>query len=134
MTQTTRPLTTAPRRSLLFCPAASARRVRKMLELAPDAAVLDLEDAVTDENKTAARQQARAGIAEIAAIRSYVRVSDGLDHSEGAASPRAPLGSRRRWTGRLSPSARQADSSQCADRPGGWAFAARCSCTPIRWL
>ena len=76
MTQTTRPLTTvAPLRSLLFCPATSARRVRKMLELAPDAAVLDLEDAVTDDNKTAARQQARAGIAEIAPIRSYVRVN-----------------------------------------------------------
>jgi hypothetical protein len=59
MTQTTRPVTTvAPLRSLLFCPATSARRVRKMLELAPDAAALDLEDAVTDDNKAAARRQA----------------------------------------------------------------------------
>ncbi len=76
MTQTTRPFTAvAPLRSFLFCPATSARRVRKMLELAPDAAALDLEDAVTDDNKAAAREQARAGIAEIAPIRSYVRVN-----------------------------------------------------------
>ncbi|MGW6729677.1 HpcH/HpaI aldolase/citrate lyase family protein [Nocardia sp. NPDC055029] len=72
---TTASTTTAPLRSLLFCPATSPRRVRKMLEIAPDAAALDLEDAVTDDNKTAAREQARAGIAEIAAIRSYVRVN-----------------------------------------------------------
>lgn len=46
-----------------------------MLELAPDAAALDLEDAVTDDNKTAARAQAREGVADIAAVRSYVRVN-----------------------------------------------------------
>lgn len=69
------PLAVAPLRSLLFCPATSPRRVQKMLELAPDAATLDLEDAVTDENKTAAREQARAGIADIASVRSYVRVN-----------------------------------------------------------
>jgi citrate lyase subunit beta/citryl-CoA lyase len=67
--------TIAPLRSLLFCPATSPRRVRKMLEIAPDAAALDLEDAVTDDNKSAARAQARAGIAEIASVRSYVRVN-----------------------------------------------------------
>ncbi len=67
--------TLAPLRSLLFCPADSPRRVHKMLEIAPDAAALDLEDAVSDDNKTAAREQARAGVADIAAIRSYVRVN-----------------------------------------------------------
>lgn len=76
MTETIAPPTTvAPLRSLLFCPATTLRRVRKMLEIAPDAAALDLEDAVPDDDKTAARAQARAGIAEIAAVRSYVRVN-----------------------------------------------------------
>ncbi|RYF52528.1 MAG: CoA ester lyase [Comamonadaceae bacterium] len=76
MTQTiSTPPTVAPLRSLLFCPATSPRRVRKMTELAPDAAALDLEDAVTDENKSAARAQAREGIAEIASVRTYVRVN-----------------------------------------------------------
>lgn len=76
MTQTLASASTvAPLRSLLFCPATSQRRVRKMLELAPDAAALDLEDAVTDENKSAARAQARAGVTEISAVRSYVRVN-----------------------------------------------------------
>lgn len=73
-TTTSRPAA-APLRSLLFCPATSPRAVRKMLDIKPDAAALDLEDAVTDDNKTAAREQARAGIAEIASVRSYVRVN-----------------------------------------------------------
>lgn len=74
MTQTSSPAV-APLRSLLFCPATSPRRVRKLIELAPDAAAIDLEDAVTDGNKSAARAQARQGIADIAAVRSYVRVN-----------------------------------------------------------
>jgi citrate lyase subunit beta / citryl-CoA lyase len=119
MTQTTRPLTTvAPLRSLLFCPATSARRVRKMLELAPDAAVLDLEDAVTDENKTAARQQARAGIAEIAAIRSYVRVnhpSTGRTRDDIEAAVQFAL------DGIVLPKVEDADTVQAAD---GWITAA----------
>jgi citrate lyase subunit beta / citryl-CoA lyase len=119
MTQTTRPLTTvAPLRSLLFCPATSARRVRKLLELAPDAAVLDLEDAVTDENKTAARQQARAGIAEIAAIRSYVRVnhpSTGRTRDDIEAVVQPAL------DGIVLPKVEDADTVQAAD---GWITAA----------
>jgi citrate lyase subunit beta / citryl-CoA lyase len=76
MTQTMTPSTSvAPLRSLLFCPADSPRRVAKMRELRPDAAALDLEDAVAEEHKTAARQYARAGIADIASVRSYVRVN-----------------------------------------------------------
>jgi citrate lyase subunit beta / citryl-CoA lyase len=119
MTQTTRPLTTTARlRSLLFCPATSARRVRKMLELAPDAAALDLEDAVTDDNKTAARQQARAGIAEIAPIRSYVRVnhpSTGRAHGDIDAVVQPAL------DGIVLPKVEDGDTVQAAD---GWITAA----------
>lgn len=76
MTQPVPPTTPpAALRSLLFCPADSPRRVAKMLALQPDSAALDLEDSVAEDNKTAARELARAGVAEIASVRSYVRVN-----------------------------------------------------------
>lgn len=75
MTEAPAPEAPAPLRSLLFCPADNERRVQKMNEIRPDAAALDLEDAVADANKTAARALARAGIASIPDVRSYVRVN-----------------------------------------------------------
>ena len=65
-----------PLRSLLFCPATEPRRVAKLPHLGADAVALDLEDAVTDERKTAARDQARRGLDELASVRSYVRVNN----------------------------------------------------------
>lgn len=63
-------------RSLLFTPATSPRRIRKMLDIVPDAAAIDLEDAVSDGNKTAAREQARDGVRELRSLRTYVRVNN----------------------------------------------------------
>ncbi|MEV8195278.1 CoA ester lyase [Rhodococcus pyridinivorans] len=63
-------------RSLLFCPATNARAAQKMAELRPDAAALDLEDAVTDENKSDARELARSGVAATGPVRTYVRVNN----------------------------------------------------------
>ncbi|WP_407727566.1 HpcH/HpaI aldolase/citrate lyase family protein (plasmid) [Rhodococcoides fascians] len=47
-----------------------------MLEIVPDAAAIDLEDAVSDDNKTAARTQAHYGVRELAGLRTYVRVNN----------------------------------------------------------
>lgn len=65
-----------PLRSLLFCPATEPRRVAKLPSIGPDAAALDLEDAVADELKTAARDQAREAIAGLGSLRTYVRVNN----------------------------------------------------------
>ncbi|GAC1414172.1 MAG: CoA ester lyase [Candidatus Velthaea sp.] len=46
-------------RSLLFAPANHPRRMEKALELPTDAVIMDLEDAVADDLKTAARASAR---------------------------------------------------------------------------
>lgn len=65
-----------PLRSVLFCPATEQRRVAKLPGVGADAAALDLEDAVQDDRKTAARDDARAGIAHLGSkVRSYVRVN-----------------------------------------------------------
>jgi citrate lyase subunit beta/citryl-CoA lyase len=61
---------------LLFCPATEPRRVAKLPHIGADAVALDLEDAVTDGRKTAAREQARLGLDGLASVRSYVRVNN----------------------------------------------------------
>lgn len=65
-----------PLRSLLFCPATEPRRLAKLPHLGADAVAVDLEDAVSEDRKTAARAEARAALDALADVRSYVRVND----------------------------------------------------------
>lgn len=51
-------------RSLLFLPASNARAIEKARTLPADMVILDLEDAVKDEDKPAAREAAIAATAE----------------------------------------------------------------------
>lgn len=51
-------------RSLLFLPASNPRAIEKARTLAADMVILDLEDAVKDEDKAAAREAAIAATAE----------------------------------------------------------------------
>jgi citrate lyase subunit beta/citryl-CoA lyase len=48
------------RRSLLFVPGDSERKLAKSVDIGADAIILDLEDAVAPERKAAARESARA--------------------------------------------------------------------------
>lgn len=50
------------RRSLLFMPGDSARKIEKAAQLDADSVVMDLEDAVAPANKTLARQTTRAAL------------------------------------------------------------------------
>lgn len=52
-----------PRRSVLYMPASNARALEKAMNLAADALILDLEDAVAPDSKALAREQAAAAIA-----------------------------------------------------------------------
>jgi (3S)-malyl-CoA thioesterase len=51
-------------RSALFLPASNARAIEKARTLAPDMLILDLEDAVSSENKDGARAAAVAAVAQ----------------------------------------------------------------------
>lgn len=53
-----------PLRSLLFCPATEPTKVLKIPSLNADAAAIDLEDAVSDSEKTAARAVALDTVAD----------------------------------------------------------------------
>lgn len=53
----------APRRSVLYVPGSNRRAIDKARSLAADAVILDLEDAVAPEAKTAARDQVGAAAA-----------------------------------------------------------------------
>src|SRR5919108_5532385 len=52
-----------PLRSLLFAPGNHPRKLEKVGSFGSDAIVLDLEDAVADAEKTAARETVRAALA-----------------------------------------------------------------------
>ncbi len=52
-----------PRRSVLYMPGANARALEKAKTLDCDAVILDLEDAVAPDQKTAARAQVAAAVA-----------------------------------------------------------------------
>ena len=73
-------------RSALFMPASNARAIGKARGLDCDAVILDLEDAVAPEQKTAARAQAIAAAGEggFGARRLVLRVT-GLDTAGGEA-------------------------------------------------
>jgi citrate lyase subunit beta / citryl-CoA lyase len=63
-------------RSLLFTPGNHDRRMQKTLEVDTDAVILDLEDAVADAEKPAARETVRAYLARPRGRRrAYVRVN-----------------------------------------------------------
>ena len=57
-----------PRRSVLYMPGSNARTIEKARTLPVDAVILDLEDSVAPDGKTAARKQVAdavaAGVAE----------------------------------------------------------------------
>ncbi len=87
-----------PRRSALYMPAGNARAIAKARELACDVVILDLEDSVAPDAKTAARDLAIAAITEggFGRRERVVRVN-GLDTPWGeadlaavAASPVGP--------------------------------------------
>jgi citrate lyase beta subunit len=54
--------TIRPRRSVLYMPGSNARALEKAREIAADALILDLEDAVAPEAKAAARDQVCAAV------------------------------------------------------------------------
>ena len=62
-------------RSLLFVPADNARRVAKAFTLDADAVILDLEDAVAEVGKEAARAELGAALSLPRRSRAYVRVN-----------------------------------------------------------
>jgi len=61
-------------RSLLFVPADSARKLEKALTSGADAAIVDLEDAVAQDQKAAARKSAAAFLKEMASVKSRPRL------------------------------------------------------------
>ena len=66
---------TAVLRSLLFVPADNTRRVAKAFALNADAVILDLEDAVAETGKEAARAGLAAALGLPRRGRAYVRVN-----------------------------------------------------------
>jgi citrate lyase subunit beta / citryl-CoA lyase len=62
-------------RSLLFAPANEARKVRHLVDSGADAVVLDLEDAVADSQKVAARAIARDALSGLRGPLRCVRVN-----------------------------------------------------------
>lgn len=61
-------------RSLLFVPGSDTHKLGKVASFRPDAVVIDLEDAVADEEKTAARQTTHDAIPGCGATGSVVAV------------------------------------------------------------
>ena len=64
-----------PNRSFLFTPANHERRVGKALAAGADAVILDLEDAVSVDEKPAARDAVRLALTAARTCRAYVRVN-----------------------------------------------------------
>jgi citrate lyase subunit beta/citryl-CoA lyase len=62
-------------RSLLFCPANEPRKVAKLPLSGADAGVLDLEDAVAEKQKAAARAGVRSALATLHSLLRCVRVN-----------------------------------------------------------
>ncbi len=83
-----------PRRSALYLPASNPRAIEKARGLAADVVILDLEDAVAPEAKTAAREAAVAAVREGGfGNREVVIRANGLDTPWGAADIAAIAGS-----------------------------------------
>ena len=74
-----------PRRSVLYMPAANARALEKAKDIAADALIFDLEDAVAPDAKEVAREQAAAAVASGEhANRELTLRCNGLDTPWGA--------------------------------------------------
>jgi citrate lyase subunit beta/citryl-CoA lyase len=81
-------------RSLLFAPANEERKVRRLVASGADALVLDLEDAVADSQKIAARAIARAALPDLRGPLRCIRVNPfgtGLTEGDIAAAVCADL-------------------------------------------
>jgi citrate lyase subunit beta/citryl-CoA lyase len=74
-----------PRRSALFLPASNPRAIEKARDLAADVVILDLEDAVAPEAKTAAREAAIVAVGDGFGTRDAVIRVNALDSEWGAA-------------------------------------------------
>lgn len=76
--------TLRPFRSVLYVPASHARALHKAREVAADALILDLEDAVAPDEKDAARDLLRQGLTETDyGLRCRIVRINGLDTSWG---------------------------------------------------
>jgi citrate lyase subunit beta/citryl-CoA lyase len=74
-----------PRRSVLYMPGSNARALEKAKQLAADALILDLEDAVAPDAKATARMQVAAAVRQGGyGRRELVIRINGLDTSWGA--------------------------------------------------
>ncbi len=86
----------APLRSVLFVPADRARAVEKAAGLGADALILDLEDAIAPEAKSAARQAAAGaleswrGAGGVRAVRINALGTDGFEADAAACAYIAP--------------------------------------------
>ncbi|MEM7704162.1 MAG: CoA ester lyase [Pseudomonadota bacterium] len=69
------PLETLPSRTYLFAPGNHPRKVEKCLTVGADAVVLDLEDAVANDQKTPTRDSLVEALKKPRACRAYVRVN-----------------------------------------------------------
>jgi citrate lyase subunit beta/citryl-CoA lyase len=79
------PKSVRPRRSVLYMPASNARAIEKARDLACDAVILDLEDAVAPDAKPRARLQAAAAVRQGGFGRREVVIRcNGLDTPWGA--------------------------------------------------
>ena len=115
----------APRRSVLYMPAANARALEKAKDLPCDAIIFDLEDAVAPDAKAEAREQAVAAVASGAyGDRELTIRCNGLDtpwgaddlaarRCRGAAGRRHPEG---RLDGQLDDVAGRLDAAGAAGR------------------
>lgn len=78
-----------PYRSVLYIPGANARALEKARGLATDAIIFDLEDAVSPDEKPAARKQLIAALQEDYGSRARILRINGLDTEWGADDARA---------------------------------------------
>lgn len=83
-------------RSFLFVPGDSERKLAKALGCGADALIVDLEDSVDAANRPAARQQARAFVAESSRSELWVRINplttEDAEQDLQAVMPSAPHG------------------------------------------
>jgi citrate lyase subunit beta/citryl-CoA lyase len=93
-------------RSLLFVPGDSERKIAKALSSAADALILDLEDAVAPENRTAARELCLATLRAGSNKKLFVRMN-GLDTEDALLDLAAVV--RGRPYGVVLPKCRSAD-------------------------
>ena len=87
------PASPRPRRSVLYMPGSNARALEKAREIAADALILDLEDAVVPERRPYARVEITQWLASAARpVPAWVRINAvETDDATGLASRVAPV-------------------------------------------